>query len=74
MIDNVRGIVIGPVTREYAVYTPKGTMQGQPRCFETNDEAREWAEAVRRDAIVEVGPVCAKWLGWDGQWEMREYA
>ena len=73
MIDVVNGIVIGPITRTFSVHTPNGTQQGNHRCFETRDEARLWAESVRESAMAEVGSAEAERLGWNGQWEMREW-
>ena len=70
-IEIVNGTVIGPCTITASVHSPRGTQQGNPRQFETETDARAWAEDVRRKAMAEVGSAECERLGWNGQWEMR---
>lgn len=70
-IEVVNGIVIGPVTKRFALFTPNGTQYGNPRFFESDAEGREWANETRNKAIADCGQDEAKRLNWLGKWELR---
>lgn len=72
-IEVVNGTVIGPITIMAAVHAPSGNRYGNPRQFETEDEARVWGKSVRDKAIAQVGQDESKRLGFDGKWELRIY-
>lgn len=85
-VENVRGTVIGPITYLATLHSPRGEEICRTS-VESRLEAQEWGKQMREKKLSEINDDLKgrfgeelggryaenhiKWLGWDGEWELR---